>query len=417
MALHSNIGASSAERWWNCPGSVALCSSLPPSPTSVNAAQGTVAHSLCEMALKGKSIADLNKMVGQVVKEDGHEIEIDEQMVDAAINYRDTILSDMEELRLYTAAGGKEPELLVEQRVTASSADEHAYGTSDAIVYQKGKKLIVYDFKYGTGVVEAVGNKQMQYYAVGAMDTLKCWAFEEVEMVIIQPRARHVDGEVRRWVVPLATIKEFAANLKLAIARTRLENAETKAGAWCRWCSAKAQCPAMFNAAQAQAGVDFAIAPASTIDKGATQLKEVSQMSVEQMAAALHWEEAIDAWFKAIRERAKTMLQAGEEVPGYKLVDGKTNRKWKDEKEVVKEFGAVLGEDQMFEKKLLSPAKLEKIIGKGKLDDFTYKPEASKTLAPDMDPRPVTRSSAVEDFSVVTQLEDTKETDSLKGLL
>jgi hypothetical protein len=118
-------------------------------------------------------------------------------------------------------------------------------------------------------------------------------------------------------------------------------------------------------------------------------------MTVRDMALALEWDEAISAWFDAIRERAKELLASGQEVPGYKLVDGKSNRKWVDEKKVEEDFGALF---EVYEKKLLSPAKLEKIVGKGKMDAYTFKPEASKTLAKVSDPRPATKSSAAEDF-------------------
>jgi hypothetical protein len=192
------------------------------------------------------------------------------------------------------------------------------------------------------------------------------------------------------------------------------------AGSHCRWCDAKASCPVIHAKAQEVASLDFsAIAPAEV-------LLPTKSMTIDQMARTLEWEEMVLGLFDDIRQRLKAELEAGREVPGFKLVEGKSNRKWIDENTVVKEFAPLLGEEALYEKKLLSPAKLEKIVGKkgGKLDHLTFKPEASKTLARDTDPRPATKSSAQEDFGGQSLLEqlgpETKkqhDTDPLDGLM
>ena len=406
MALHSNISPSAASRWTACPGSVALCATLPPSKTSVHAAEGTACHNIGEKLLKKElTKADLIKMEGNTVMVEDFEIEITEEMIDAAILYYDTIASVVAEIK---AMKKPAPIILeVEERVVAKSIDEHVYGTADATIYQKGNLLVIADLKYGKGqVVEVVNNKQLIIYAIAAMDTLGGWVFDKVRMGIIQPRARHEDGPVRWWEVSTAFLKEEAKKLKAAVAETRKENAAFNSGSWCRWCSGKAQCPAMYAAVQKTAEVDFAVDPLPTENA----LKDVRTMTVREMALALDWDEAISAWFDAIRERAKEILQSGGEFPGYKLVDGKSNRKWIDEEDVARDFGALF---EVYEKKLLSPAKLEKIVGKGKLDAYTFKPEASKTLAKSTDPRPATKTSAAEDFGAVLPPPQENELDGL----
>ena len=414
---HSNLGPSSASRWIACPGSVALCATLPPSKTSVHAAEGTACHGLGEKLLKKElDKARLIKMEGQTVMVEDFEIKITEEMIDAAILYYDTIQGVIAEIKEMRRPA---PIILeVEERVTAESVDASVYGTADATVYQKGNILVIADLKYGKGqVVEVVNNKQLIIYAIAAMDTLCGWTFEKVRIGVIQPRARHAEGPVRWWEVSTKFLKEEAAKLKLAVAETRKPDAPFASGSHCRWCSGKAQCPAMYAAVQETAAVDFAKDPVPY--EGA--LKDVRTMSVRDMALALEWDEAISAWFDSIRERAKEMLSSGEDFPGWKLVDGKSNRKWIDESAVERDFGALF---EVYEKKLLSPAKLEKIVGKGKLDAYTFKPEASKTLAKSSDPRPATKSSAAEDFGGL--LENKNEThdkgpaksdDALDGLM
>ena len=389
---HSNLGPSSAERWFNCPGSVGLSATLPPDRGSVYAAEGTLAHTLADELVTGK-VDHLTLMgrLGQSVNVEGYNIEITEDMVDAAIEYVDIIAADTKALML-----DARPAAIVgrsEVRVAATSIDPSLYGTSDYILYRKGHKLIVYDFKYGKGVaVEAEDNKQMLIYAIAAMDTIICQAFDNLELVIIQPRAPHVEGSVRRWAVSSSDLEAFRKDLKAAVKAAQGDTPKIEAGSWCRFCPAKAVCPTMFGAVQKSAAADFAVAPRG--------LPAVETLPIEKLAKALEWEDVIVSWYEAIKNRVRETLEAGGEVPGYKLVDGRSNRRWVSESAVIAHYEGVLGEDQLFEKKLLSPAKLEKIVGKGKLaPGLTESPPGKKAIARDNDPRPVARSSAAEDFA------------------
>ncbi len=411
MALHSNISPSAAARWVACPGSVSLCANSPKQKTSLVAAEGTACHYFGEKLLtKTFTRAQLNAMEGETIMVEDYEIEITEEMIESAIFYADTVEERVAEMK---AQGKPSPVVLeIEKRVVAKSVDEHVYGTADAIIYQKGNELIISDLKYGKGVVvEVVGNKQGIIYAIGVMDTIAGWAFDKVTIGIIQPRARHEEGPVRWWTVTPAYLKEQAALLKKAVAATRAENPEFSAGSHCRWCDGKANCPAMLGAVQKQAEIDFSDV---RVLPSVHALKDVKSLSYEEMALALEWDEAISSWFSAIRERAKEALQNGESFPGYKLVEGKSNRKWIDEAQVAQDFGALF---DVYEKKLLSPAKLEKIVGKGKLDAYTFKPEASKTLAKVSDPRSAVRTSAQDDFKPLLGKDNKGPGDELAGLI
>lgn len=395
---HSTLGPSAASRWKNCPGSIRLSQDLSRSPGNKYSAEGTVAHSLAEAAVNGATFEQLAKRVGDTVMEDGFEIEIDEEMVDAAIEYRDLIATDAKAIQ----ADGKSIPLVgrAELRVVASSIDAEVRGTADYILFQKGNKLKVYDFKYGKRAVAAFQNDQMGCYAHGAMDTLAGPAFDEVELIICQPRA----GGTRRWIAPKEWLAKFKAETREAAALTRLPNAPVVAGPWCRYCpAADAGCPVAHAAVQAQAQIDFGgVAPVAV--KGAG-LPDVALLPMSQMVQALEWEEFVVDYFSAIRARIHADLSAGKEVKGLKLVEGKANRIWKDEAAVVAEYEGVLGGEALYKKKLISPAALEKIVGKKKIDHLTTKPEGKPVIAKSDDPRKAfaPRTTAIEDFSAVSE--------------
>lgn len=399
---HSTLSPSSAKRWINCPGSVALVAKAPPLPKSEYATEGAVAHSLAEELVTGKvDSLELMARIGNTVMQDGFEIEISEDMIDGAIEYHDLIKADHAAL-----TADKRPASIIGQaevRVQAKSVDPDLWGTADYILYRPGHKLIVYDYKFGKGViVDPTKNEQAAIYAIAVMDGAAGWAFDEVEIVICQPRGAHIDGTTRRWNAPISWLKSFRDGLQTAIAATKAAQAPLIAGDWCRWCPARPSCPAIYGAIQKQAQVDFAVAP-PTDPKSTSALPDVRLMPVAKLAAALDWEDAINSWYEAVKEVVREKLSAGEEVPGFKLVEGRSNRKWIDEDLVVTEFSSVLGPDRLYEKKLLSPAKLEKIIGKGKVDHLTFKPEVGKAIAKNDDPRPVAKSSAADDFTAIPQ--------------
>jgi len=400
---HSKLSPSGAERWFNCPGSVALNATVPPSKPKQYSTEGTVAHSILQELMDGKTDElSLLGRVGEVIQKDGFDIEITEEMVDAVIVFRDTVEEDRLELERK-----QKPAKVVgkaEVRVCASSVDKDLWGTADYVLYRPGDALFVYDFKYGKGyIVEPDENKQMAIYGLAVLDgeSLDEKAFEKRELVIVQPRGSHVDGTVRRWSVPAGWFSTFRDEAKAAVARTDVKDAEVVSGSWCHWCPAgdAGKCLILLKKIEEQTLVDFSMVPVNP--PSVQSLPAVEGMSVTQMASILDWKEVIVAWFGAVEEQAQRSLEEGKEVPGYKLVDKRTHRQWADEAEVEARYGSVLGEG-LWEKKLLSPSKLEKRVGKKNFDaSLTVKPAAGKTIAKAIDARPKTVSRALEDFASV----------------
>ena len=395
MSDHAKIGPSNAERWINCPGSVALSEKCPPQAGNEYAVQGTVAHDLAEKLVSGKiTVEQLMKMEGDIVTCEGFDIEVDSEMIDGVIEYNDIIKRDIDDLE----RRGKRAQIhsLAETKVTF---DEDVWGTSDFLLFQKGFKLIVYDFKYGKYAVEATENKQLGIYALAAMRTIAGEAYDEIELVIVQPRGRHAEGSERRWTAPRKWLSQFAAEVEKAVFETKQPDAKVVAGGHCKYCPAKAGCPVMFGAAEEATQAAFSTVPSLVKEEAVLRLPDVRLMPLEKLALALEWEAAIDTWFGGIKDRVRDAMENGIEIPGWKLVEGRSNRRFTNEDEVIMRFAPIMGEEKLHKpRKLLSPAALEKVVGKGKLDDLTYKPEAKRAIARSTDPRFSAPTSALEAF-------------------
>lgn len=388
MGTHAKLSPSSAERWFNCAGSINFINYLAAKYGVVDkpnkyAVEGTVAHGLAEDFVTGKvDLLTLTSRVGETVMQEGFEVEITDAMIEGIIEYVDHIAAVKKRLHKPIKVVSE-----AEVRVIAKSVSEEVYGTADYLLYQLGHELHVFDFKFGKGVVEAEDNKQGLIYLVGAADTIGSDVFEKVFFHIVQPRARHNEGSARPWELPAGYLKEFRKELAAAVKRTQDPQAKREAGTWCKYCPAIAHCPEAKGAVEKAVQTVFTKLPMPPS-------KEVGQMSLPAVAAltpadlgrALDWEDTIDSWFEAVRERAQTeLLKDGAAVPGYKLVEGKTNRSWSQESEVEAAF-AMLG-DERYNRKLKSPAQMEKLAGKEEVAKFTYKPAGKLTVAKESDKR------------------------------
>lgn len=406
--LHSTLGASGCYRWWECPGSVRLTANVK-DEGSEYAAEGTAAHALGERCLrngyqaarfKGEWInADTEEFFipGASGKPDkpGRWFQVTDEMIEAVQLYLDIVRKDYE-------AGD---ELMVEQRFSLDQLNPPApmFGTADAVIYKPGsRKLVVFDLKYGAGVpVEAktgdgpgtVGvNKQALYYGVGATMALpKDKDVVEIEVVIVQPRAPHRDGPVRRATVGAYDLLEWAADLVDAARRTQEPDAPLAAGSWCKFCGAAGTCPELRKSSVEAAKLEFS--------------GDLSELTPDEIVSILDKAEEIENWIKAVRAHAYATLEKGQSLPGWKLVPKRATRKWADEDaddtvDALKLLG--LTDDQLFVRKLNTPAKIEKLLDKEDrkaLEALTVKESSGTTMARDTDGRPGVKKSASDDFT------------------
>ncbi len=428
---HSSVGASSCERWWNCPGSNALIAKLPPAPPTKYAAEGTAAHALCEFYLKNKVHFNCKwnaeNCIGETYEADEFKFIVNEEMAAAANLYVDTIMEDAARigcnLRRYVQLSGNNKDswqhwdkdtqerieqvwVNIEKDFELKDVDSDARGTNDASIYVPGETLIVYDFKYGAGVpVEATENKQMMYYAIGAAGD-KLMEFKTIELVIVQPRAEHPQGPIRRWITTPERIAQFKNDLKEHIAQTRNPEAKTQTGKWCRWCNAKMICPAMRDKAYEVAKVDFATPVQNNV------IRPPEQLTKEQLKLFLDNMDLFENYINDVRKYAFNLLNKGDTIEGYKLVrSGKTYRKWNAEDGQIApmlELELGLSREQIYETKLKTPAQIEKLFkgskksvdnSKDVLKAYWYKPEGELKLAREDDIREKQTPAAIADFS------------------
>lgn len=391
-ALHAARGASSAERWMNCPGSIALSAGMP-NESSVYAREGSCAHTIAERALRSGKDADYYE---GVIVEEYPEIAVNEDMCHAVQIYLDTV---RETLEAYADAGFDDVEFDVEVKFDLSHIYPDMFGTCDAAIYMPSwKKLIVFDYKHGYVSVPVEKNKQTMYYGLGALTGKHNRAIEEIELVIVQPNSF---GEtVKRWNCDVMEMLDFMTDLEKAAKATDIAGAALVPGEWCKYCPAGAvpgRCKALENliweTAVAEFDVDDTVRP-----------KAPEDLTPEQLRVA--WDNAniIESWAKNIKSFAHQQAIIGNAPLRTKLVNGKAWRKWADDAETTLNTMVDMGEitvDIYQDAKLKSPSQLEKSLKKEKgiIEHLWIKGTGSLSLVPDSDPRAAAKLTAEEEFS------------------
>jgi hypothetical protein len=380
--VHSEHGASSAYRWMACPGSVALSRGIP-DKTSSYALEGTAAHELAEVAYMRQR--DAAFFVGTMLQG----IEVTDDMAEAVQVYLDHIESVVR----------ADDDIRIEQRITldALNPPRPMFGTADCVIYKPSERILhVIDYKHGAGVaVEAVGNPQLRYYALGALLGLgpdqPC---DTVVATIVQPRASH-PAAVRSEVIASGDLIDFAADLVEGVERTLAADAALVPGNHCRFCRASAVCPARRDEALALAQIEFG-------DDGVLPDRiDPRQMTIEQVANFLNHADQIEDWLRSLRAHVQSALEAGEAVPGWKLVPKRAMRVWAAPERLA-EWAKQAGvhEQEMYDHKLRSPAQIEKIVGKKNLpQDLVSSVSSGHTLARETDKRPAVSTTAGDEFA------------------
>ena len=357
MAQHSNIvGGSTAKRVINCPGSVALVQKMPPKPSSSYADEGTLLHHVIAAVLEtGKPPEDF---LGTFYN--GVELTQDrlERKLLPALAALDEIDPD------------KVMEYDVEKVVGFGNVLPGVFGSAD-LVGRIGDRGILVDWKFGDGVVvEAVENPQALFYIAAALRTAATsWAFagvSEIQVVIVQP------PHIRRWVTTIERVRQFEAELILAVRAAEQPDAPLKTGDHCRWCAAKTICPLVSGAVE-------------RADRAA-----LKAINVDDLAAVLKKIDVIEQYINEAQALAQQLIENGVDVPGWKLVAKRPTRKWVDEAAALTALTeAGCNAEELTE--LRSPAQVEKVLKKRQInlpDGLIVSVSSGNTLAPADDPRP-----------------------------
>ena len=387
MSKHALLSASGAHRWMACPPSARIEEPLPDS-TSTYAEEGSLAHSIAELKVRKYCIEpmSLRKYNADIKKLQANELYKPEMLThtDTYLEYIKAVTCDY-----------KSPFVAVEQRLNFSEYVPEGFGTADCIIIANDTMHVI-DFKYGQGVpVSPENNPQMMLYALGALSEFEIfYDIKQIKMAIIQPR---ISDEFDDWVLSADELKAWGETiLKPAAARAYAGEGDITPGTHCKFCKAKATCKPR---AQEYMALDVF-----------TGTDPVS-MGKDEIGHILARLGAMVDWAKELQEYALSEALKGEEIPGWKIVSGRSMRYFTDAEKAYKTIiDSGINEAMMYERKPISLTALEKLVGAKQFTDLVGdmidKSEGKPTLVPLSDKREAksfSKTTAVEDFEGVNE--------------
>lgn len=367
---HAVLSASSANRWLHCPPSVRLSEGYM-DKASVFAMEGTSAHELCEYKLRSA--------LGMEAENPPENLDFyNTEMEECAEGYATYILELVEKAKETCS----DPVVMVEQRVDFSRYVPEGFGTADCIIIAD-ETLNIVDYKHGKGVeVSAEDNPQMKLYALGALELFDClYDISKVQMTIFQPRLSNVSV----FVMNKADLLNWANDELTAKAELAFEGkGELCCGEWCKFCKAKSNCKERARVNMEMAQYEF---------------RKSSLLTDEEVVKILSRIDELTSWASDVKNFALEQAVRGKQWPGWKVVEGRSNRKYTDEgavAQVVKNAGY-----NPYDEKIMGITNMTKMLGKEKfnelLGDFVERPQGKPTLVPEDDNRP-RMNTAKEDF-------------------
>jgi len=386
--VHSPLGASSAERWMQCPASVRLGYGVP-DEESEYAAEGTLAHDVAARCLRHGWDAWSQMATNGVNKE----------MADAVQVYLDDIryrykfeLDDLE----------NGDYAFIEHQFHCPSIHEFFYGQADFGYIDKEKRTLdIHDYKHGAGiVVDVINNPQIMYYACGILEEFNLWIeIDKVNLHIAQPRGFHFDGPLRQWSISTEELGVWLEETLVPAMETALESEWTASGEHCRFCPArKLACP------QLECDMDEMEEFMLNLNLTIQGKDAANQLSDAQVGRFLELFDVAKIVQKAALTTAFARMTNGGDIPGRKLVKKRSNRDWKEgaTEALVNQFGVHAHTMPV----LKSPANIDKMPGGTELTArYAHKPDAGLSVANDGDPR-LAVTSYVKRLAVTSYVKD-----------
>lgn len=383
MAQHAILSPSSADRWLHCTVAPRLEQTVP-DEGSIFAAEGTLAHAICESKLYGflhTQDAGQHYLLENKAPWQDHELYNTEME-----GYTDEYVDFVKERLMEAAKGTPDAMLHIEVTLDMTQWVPEGFGTGDAVIIADDLMEVI-DFKYGKGVeVSAVDNPQMKLYALGAYARFADeYNIKRVRLNIVQPRIYNTSS----WEITAEELLAWGESIKPIALRAFKGEGEQAPGRWCKFCAVKAQCRAMADMVKHTACGDPHL------------------LSLDEVAELLAKADAFKSWCTSLEEYALQKAVEGETVPGYKIVEGRSIRKVTDQEGFIKALKLLgYGDDKIFKpKELQTLTALEKVVGKKELaTDFAQyieKPQGKPTLVPESDKRqPLNlKATAENDFS------------------
>ncbi len=369
MGAHARFSPSSGKRYLSCPPSLRLEEQFE-DEQSPYAAEGSAGHAMAEYLI--------NKHLKKRTRRPTSDY-YTEELMEAVEEYATYCIGQIEQARAVCGS----PFISVEQKVSLEEHIEGCFGTADMVIATDGKLQII-DLKLGKGVmVDAEENIQLMIYGQGVLDMVSAlYDISTVELTIVQPRLEHFST----WEIPADDLRKWTAEVLEPGARMALAGeGEYKAGDHCRFCRARFKCRARADEYLKLAQEEFAEPPL---------------MSDEEIAEVLKKADALKRWAEEIYTYAQNEAVINhKEWPGFKLVLGRSNRKYTDEADAA-EAAKQAGYTDIYKQSLIGITEMEKLMGKKKfneiLGNYVYKPDGKVTLVPDSDKREALKTATAE---------------------
>lgn len=379
---HALLSASGAYRWMNCTPSARLEEQFVEENSSVYAQEGTLAHEFSEANLRLYRGLLSTKAYNQIIKVIKSNKLYSPEMDAEVDKYVDIVLEEFRVSKKVTS----DAILMIEEKLDLTKYIGNGFGTGDALIIAD-KTLKVIDLKYGKGIrVNPENNSQLMLYGLGALEKVEIfYDIDTVELMVVQPRLDHF----AKWTISVDELKAWAkSKLIVAAAKAYAGEGLQEAGSWCQFCKAAPKCATL-------ASVNMKL-----IDD---QFSDPHLLKDQQMIDIFRKSDQITNWLNAVTGYMLKEALAGKVWPGLKLVEGRSNRKWRDEekvKETLKAFDFT--DEQILTIKLQGITAIEKLLGKKQfseiLSDLTINPAGAPTLTGKDDPRPEYSKNAENDF-------------------
>lgn len=369
MGAHARFSPSSGKQYLSCPPSLRLEEQFE-DEQSPYAAEGSAGHAMAEYLI--------NKHLKKRTRRPTSDY-YTEELMEAVEEYVSYCIGQIEQARAVCGS----PFISVEQKVSLEEHIEGCFGTADMVIATDGKLQII-DLKLGKGVVvDAEENIQLMIYGQGVLDMVSAlYDISTVELTIVQPRLEHFST----WEISADDLRKWTAEVLEPGARMALAGeGEYKAGDHCRFCRARFKCRARADEYLKLAQAEFAEPPL---------------MSDEEIAEVLKKADALKRWAEEIYTYAQNEAVVNhKEWPGFKLVLGRSNRKYTDETDAA-EAARKAGYTDIYKQSLIGITEMEKLMGKKKfneiLGNYVYKPDGKVTLVPDSDKREAVKTATAE---------------------
>lgn len=364
MTQHAKLSASGSARWINCPGSIKASEDYPRTSNSF-ADEGTLAHDLAEYCIT--NFCEPEDCIGKTLKQLGftnssfaqnHQIE--KEMANYVQEYISYVLShETIDSKTY-----------IEEQVRFDNVVPDGFGTSDAIIISPSTRIChIFDLKYGKGVrVDSYENTQGQMYALGVLNEFGFLdMFDSIRIHIVQPRMYNFSY----WDISKEDLIKFGKFVSERAKLALTDDAPRIAGnKQCEWCPAKGDCKALANFTETIIMADFE----------SLEYEDPQKLTDQDRKLILDNAKLIKDFIKEVETDCYSRALAGDKIGGYKLVEGRSNRKWKEGAEVKLKK---LLKGNAFKKSLIGLTEAKPLIGEDMINELTIKPEAPLALVPE----------------------------------